>query len=401
MFPKGKRASIFLPLVALYWFSFYAYSPVFTEYVRGFSTSQMAGTIIASYGFMQMLLRIPVGILSDRLKTRKWFVTIGATLSGVAALGLAFFPSPEMALIFRGLAGAAVSTWVPFSILFSSYFSKEHATRAMGIVNAFNFGGQMAATLLGGFVAEQMSDARYAFYLAAIGAVVAALLSTVIIDQPKEEFGQSQFSLKSFVGVAKNKELLVASVLTLLSRFADFATIYGFTPTFAKENIGITQSQLGILTTLVTLPAIFSSPMAMRFSRMVKGRHTAICITFLSTAIYVALVPFITNLYVLYLVQFICGFFRGISASILMGYCIESTPPPQRATAMGIYQALYGIGMTLGPQVVGLFGKSAVGETNLPGLTTGFIVVAITQVISGIVAFMLMRKLERKTPLEI
>ena len=71
MFPKGKRIPLFLALVALFWFSLYTYSPIFTVYIKEFSTTQMAGTIIASYGFVQMCLRIPVGILSDKIKKSK------------------------------------------------------------------------------------------------------------------------------------------------------------------------------------------------------------------------------------------------------------------------------------------------------------------------------------------
>jgi MFS family permease len=396
MFPKGKRVGLFLSIMVLYWFSFYAYSPVFTEYVKGFSTSQMAGTIIASYGFMQMLLRIPVGILSDKLKTRKLFVIVSAVLSMISALGLAFFQTPGMALVFRGLAGVAVSAWVPFTILFSSYFKPEEATRAMGIVNAFNFGGQMTATLLGGFAADITGDVRWAFFLSAIAAFVAAGLSFFIIDQPKEEFGEGGVSLKAVVGVAKDKKLMLASLLAMLNRFACFATMYGFTPTFAKEQMGASQSQLGILATLITLPAIFSAASSSKFCKATKGLHNALLITFSVTAVYCAVVPFIMDLTVLYIAQFICGFALGISTSMLMGYSIEDISPKLRATAMGFYQAIYGLGMTLGPQIVGWFGKSAVGETNLPGLTTGFLVVAVTQVIAGGIAWFFVKKFSKK-----
>jgi MFS family permease len=392
MLPKEKRTAVFLPLVSFFWFSFYAYSPVFTEYVRGFSTSQMAGTIIASYGFMQMLLRIPVGILSDRLKTRKLFITIGAALGGVAAIGLAFFPSPGMALLFRALSGVAVSTWVPFSILFSSYFQKEHAARAMGIINAFNFGGQMVATLLGGYIADLMGSVKWAFFLSAGAAAVAAVLSLFIIDQDKSDFGSQKTSVREVLRVGKDKKLLLAALLSLLTQFAAFATIYGFTPTFAKANIGVTSTQLGIMTTLVTLPAIFSSALAAKFSRLVKGMNNSVAVTFLITAVYAVFVPYIKNLYLLYAAQFFFGFARGISTSVLMGYAIESIVPERRSTAMGFYQAIYGIGMTFGPQVVGLFGRSGVGEVNLAGLTTGFFAVAAIQLAGMVVALIMMRK---------
>ncbi len=392
MLPKRKRAAVFLPLVSLYWFSFYAYSPVLTEYVRGFSTSQMAGTIIASYGLMQMLLRVPVGILSDRLRTRKVFVTVGTVLGGIAAVGLALFPTSGMALLFRGLSGVAVTTWVPFSILFSSYFTKEQASRAMGIINAFNFGGQMAATLLGGYLADAMGNVQWAFFLAAGAAALAAVLSLFTVDQEKSDFGTHRMSFSDVLQVGKNKKLLLASILSMLAQFAAFAMIYGFTPTFAKENVGVTSAQLGVMTTLVTLPAIFSSALASKFAKLVGGLNRAIAITFLISAIYAVCVPFITDLYAVYAAQFLFGFARGISTGILMGYAIEDISPEKRATAMGFYQAIYGVGMTLGPQMVGLFGKSAVGETNLAGLTTGFFVVAAIQLAGAVLTILLIKR---------
>ena len=81
-----------------------------------------------------------------------------------------------------------------------------------------------------------------------------------------------------------------------------------------------------------------------------------------------------------------------MATSLLMSAAILKIDPAKRATAMGFFQAIYGIGMTLGPQIVGLFGKSAAGETNLPGLTVGFFFVAVTQIAGAVLAMTLLRK---------
>ena len=41
----------------------------------------MVGLVVGSYGLIQMLLRIPLGIWSDRIGKRKVFITIGVLLA--------------------------------------------------------------------------------------------------------------------------------------------------------------------------------------------------------------------------------------------------------------------------------------------------------------------------------
>ena len=397
MFPKGKRIPLFLALVALFWFSLYTYSPIFTVYIKEFSTTQMAGTIIASYGFVQMCLRIPVGILSDKIKNRKIFITIGLVASGVSALGLALFKAPVPALIFRGLTGLTAATWVPFSILYSSYYDKQQAARAIGVANAFNFGGQMIATLIGGFLPDWTNSYAPSFYLAVAAAAAGVVLSFFVVDQEKKDFPERPVKVRELLAVAKNPMLLIASGLAILTQFCSFATVYGFTPTFARANVDATASQLGIMTTLVTLPAIFAAPMSSSISKKLGGFDKSMLLVFAISAVYCCVVPFINNIYVYYIAQFVFGFARGSSTSLMMAAAILEIEPARRATAMGFFQAIYGIGMTLGPQIVGMFGRSAAGETNLPGLVVGFFFVAATQVAGGVLSMTLLRRQVKKS----
>ena len=53
------------------------------------------------------------------------------------------------------------------------------------------------------------------------------------------------------------------------------------------------------------------------------------------------------------LVQLAGGLGRGSLGTLLMALAIRSEPPGARATAMGVYQAVYAIGMLAGPLVSG------------------------------------------------
>ena len=86
-----KNEWTLLSAVFLFWFSVYTYPSFLTTYATNTlgATKVLAGMIVGSYGLTQMILRIPLGIVSDILKKRKLFVMIGFGLSILASGGLA------------------------------------------------------------------------------------------------------------------------------------------------------------------------------------------------------------------------------------------------------------------------------------------------------------------------
>ena len=67
--------------------------PILAAYSKMVTGSlQAAGLVMGAYGLPQFLLRIPLGILSDRWRRRKPFVLLGFLFNGMAALGLHVVP---------------------------------------------------------------------------------------------------------------------------------------------------------------------------------------------------------------------------------------------------------------------------------------------------------------------
>ncbi len=371
---RNKNIKLFIFVTAFYWFSMYAYIPTFSPYIESLGAShKMIGLILGSYGFTQMLIRIPLGIYSDRLNKRKIFVVLGVLLSIISSCGMWFSETPLLLLFFRALAGVSAATWVSFTVLFSSYFNQEDTAKAIGIINASNKSGQVLGMLLGGVIAQYLGQ-QFPFLLAAIGGLLGLFLS-INIDE-KKDLNHKSIQLSEIIELAKNKGLMTVSFLAVLIMMITQSTIYGFIPVAAK-NLGAGNFHLGLLTTITTIPGILSSYLSGSYFSYKFGEKNTVTIGFTLIAISCILVPFIDNLYVLYLNQILNGFSQGMIFPVLMGLSIKNVKPNKRGTAMGFFQAIYGLGMFIGPIFVGTM-------SDLAGLDMGFWMIGLIGFIGAI-----------------
>lgn len=376
MSSKQNRIPLFCVVTSLYWFSLYAFVPTLSTYAESLSSShKMVGLILGSYGFTQMILRIPLGILSDTLNRRKVFITIGIVLAVISSLGMWCFPNSFMLLLFRSLTGAAAAAWVTYTVLFSSYFDGEHAPKAIGYISSFNSLGQMTAMLLGGTAAQFFGE-KSPFLLATAAGLIGILLSLGVVE--KRNMQREPLKVPELLKVAKDGSLLMVSGFAILAQLLTFSTVYGFTPVAAKE-IGASPFELGLLTTLSTLPGIFAAPLSGTFFASRFGERRTIVSGFLLIAFSCIVVPFIHDMNLLYASQFVGGFGRGIVFPMLMGLSIKTVKDEKRATAMGFFQAIYGLGMFAGPVLTGFM-------SDMLGLEWGFVITAIIGVITAVLA---------------
>ncbi|MGI6576952.1 MAG: MFS transporter [Eubacteriales bacterium] len=386
MIHKEKiRRTIFLITTALFWFSLYAYIPMFPGYVESSGVSHsMVGLIIGSYGFSQMIIRIPLGIASDRLNKRKFFIILGIFCCFLSGLGLWLFDSAYSMLVFRSLAGVAVSSWVAFSVLFSSYYRSEEATKATGYLLSANNFGQVIAMFAGGSMAQALG-VKSAFLLAAAVAVL-ALVSGMFISENKA-IEKKPLSFAELISVGKSGNLVVVSCLAILLQFVTFSTVYGFTPIVA-ESLGASSVELGLLSAMSILPGIPAGALSGSFFSRKFGDRRTLFAGFIVSALSSLVIPFINSVPVLIMTQTIGGFGRGVTFPLLMGLSIKNVEENKRGSAMGFFQAIYGLGMFTGPIVVGFI-------SDIASLNIGFY---FTAFISIVAAFTVKFFVKDKTP---
>ncbi|MFS8573399.1 MAG: MFS transporter, partial [Clostridia bacterium] len=152
---RREAPALLMAAVACFWGALYLYVPILTPYAETLGASMtLLGLIVSSYGFSQLVLRIPVGIWSDRIGRRKPFIAAGYIAAVLAGLGLALSRGPYGVLAARTLSGVAATMWVVITVLFSSYFPPHRAGYAMSLINFATTLTQLAATLGGGLIAE-------------------------------------------------------------------------------------------------------------------------------------------------------------------------------------------------------------------------------------------------------
>jgi len=337
--------------VGFCWFSLFSYLPILPGYARAMGASyELIGMIMGAYGLTQILFRFPLGIISDRLGKRKIFVIIGLILCVISSIGMFFSTNPHWLLVFRAVSGIAATTWVVHTILFAASYATSESGRAMGIVNSISNMGQMLATLTGGLVAYMWGDS-HAFLLGAVGGAIGLVFSFGIAEQNRNT--RETLTLAGLIELGRDRHLVLVSALAFLLQIIVYSTIYGFIPLAAKK-IGATNIDLGLLPTLFMLPGIFASlASGVLFTRWFGSKNTIIAgFVIMSTSVLV--IPSIQNLTLLYISQIAGGFGQGMTFPLLLELGIKHVDHGKRATAMGYLQAMYGIGMFLGPVIVGV-----------------------------------------------
>jgi len=368
---------VFYLVTMMYWFSMYTYVPILSPYVEHLGGSLFViGIVVASYGFTQMLVRIPLGIWSDRLKIRKAFIIGGISLAAVSSIGLALSTNVWFVLGFRSLAGIAAASWVAFTVLYASYFQANEAPRAMGIISFFTSIGQMLATSSGGFLAEYFGWNAPFLVGAAVGLL--GMFLAIRIVETKEVGTMPTMTVTELLSVGKERLLLAVSILAILAQCVTFTTMFGFTPLYATS-IGASKADLSIIIFCSTIPNAIAGYMSGGYFVRRIGERNTVIIGFVIAAICTITLPFTNSLFILILTQSLNGFAQGLVMPVLMGLAIQSISEERRASAMGFFQAIYSLGMFGGPFFTGLIGEQI-------GLMGGFVIVGCISLFAALLA---------------
>lgn len=362
-FPSRARLYLFSVVTVLFWISMYTYVPILSPYLedRSFSFS-MIGIILGSYGFMQIIIRLPLGIWSDRLGIRKPFLFMGFTATTVSCLLFLVPGSWAWPLLGRAVAGISASTWVGFTVLFAAYYPKEEATRAMGTISFLTIAGQLIGMALSGWMAEDFG--WNSVFWAGAAAGIVGLLLTFTVYEAKPDPGRSPMQAKDLASVMKNPLLLKVSVLSILGHSILFITMFGFTPSKALE-LGASKGDLTFLSVFFMAPHAVTAILSGKVFAPRFGHWNTAMTGFALSAVCTLSIPFLPGFGALCATQAVNGFAQGLHLPLLLGLAIQEIEPAKRATAMGFYQAVYALGMFAGPFIAGWLNEGF-------GLSAGF-----------------------------
>ena len=386
---KNHRNSRHAPVImaaSLLWFSITTYISLLTPYVEGLGASHaMAGIIVGSFGFIQIFLRIPLGLLSDSLGRRKIFIKLSFVFSLLSAAGFLFSRNLVMILVARTLAGVAATNWIHFNILYPKYFPEANPSKALGILNATAMTAQTLALLCGGALAD-LTSIDSVFMLSAFTAVVGLGISWFVVEKGSRttEPGSFQASFKAM----RSPSLLAIAAFAILVQMLTYATTFGFLPLYARIQFKATGSALAMLSVIATISGAFSSLIG-NTNLVVRSNELSLAMWgIMAFALSTASIPLMPSLSSLTAIQIVAGLGRGVAFTMAMSIAIQSVPESHRATSMGFYQASYGIGMVAGPVIMGALSDAW-------GISKAFIMMGISTALLALALLPLCRQYSR------
>lgn len=348
--PQSRTARRLLEVaVVFFWASEYCHAPYFTPYLHSLQIgSTLVGIIISCYGFTQMLVRIPLGIFTDTTGAYKKIITAGLFCTTASSLGLFLTTNFVGILLFRMLAGVAASTWIATTVVYMAMFSEAESVRASARLNALNNGGKLLAFVLGGAAATLLNYRITLFMSFAVGLVGLVVMPFVKVPAIR----RTPLSLSRLGAVFTDKRILIPSLLMAVQQMILHSTVFSFTSNLA-ESRGAAAWMLSLLSAVFTAVQIFSARIigGKRFQAI--DRHAAILFGFALQFAYLAVLALAPGAWVILAGQVICAFGGAILASLLLAECVSHVSQGERSTVVGVYQAVYGLGMTIGPMLFG------------------------------------------------
>lgn len=379
---KQSRRLLSITII-FFWASEYCHMPYFTPYLQtlGFAATAI-GVMTGVYGFTQMLVRIPLGILTDVTSCYKKTILMGTLFTTLSSFGLIFSTHFAAIMFCRVLAGIAASSWLAFTILYGAYYEAEQSVQAMTNVNAFNSAGKFLAFFLG-----MASATLWGYRIPLVCSFLTGILAVICAWNLKPiTIRREPLTVDHLVHTIFHPVVLLASFFAILMQLFLQGTVFSFTSTVAKE-LGASAFSIGAATVLFTLVQILSAGFIGRKLIKKLGTWQSVALGFLMMTAYCLLIAFATDMRYLFLAQIIGGFSNLMVNSVLTALIIRMIPQENQSTAMGLFQALYGIGMTLGPV---LTGRIIAGK----GYTSAYLVIGGITLAAAALAPLLLKNLE-------
>jgi len=347
----GFKKALLCAVTVFFWLAQYIYVPFLTPYLMALAFSAtVVGGIVGAYGLTQLLLRIPLGITVDIIQNHKLVILMGTVCAGLSSIGMLLFPSPLMLFLANAMSGVASSAWVSFTILYPAYYEDNQSAKAIGIINAFQNIGILSAFILGGLLFEHFGI-RSLFITSFISGILGSLLALCIKRETSDR--RVNVRLGSLVKVMKERRVIFYSLLCSVVYLILFATVFSFSTSTAKQ-MGASGPQLGIFAMLYSVGCILGSYFIGTRTARALGESRLVSLAFILMAIYCASIPMIVRLAWFFPLHLVCGFGSGILTSCLMAFAVKEVGPERKTTAMGFYQSIYCVGMTIGPVIMGL-----------------------------------------------
>jgi len=374
-----RLIGLYVAAVVFYWAALYIYVPTLSVYVESkTSTLASVGVVLSMYGLWQAIIRLPLGIAADWAGQRKPFIIGGFAFAGLGALIMGLSNGVGGLMVGRAFTGFAAGAWVLLVVAFSSLFAPEDAVRASAILSAINAVARVIVTSVTGSL-NLLGGYPLSFFVAVVMAGL-AILVMLFVKEPRREVKRSSF--RQVGALITRRDVLLPALLGIVAQYAIWSSTFGFTTNLAK-NMGATDVVLSLLVSM-NLAVVFLGNLAMSAVAKKFGERRMVALSFVFVALGLGSLAVAKGMTMVFVGQILMGLASGIGYPVLMGLSIRYVDEPERATAMGLYQSVYAIGMFSGPTLSGILADEI-------GIQPMYVITAVVCLTLGLIGTRLLR----------
>ncbi|WP_221761217.1 nitrate/nitrite transporter [Kibdelosporangium aridum] len=218
-------------------------------------TFAQGGTLAAASTFTYALMQVPVGVLADRIDTKKMFL-IGLLGVNVLACGFALIDSYGWLVANQAVSGVLRSmAFAPGLILISRQFSSTKQATAMGLYVAGGFSSSIVLNLLGPLLVGPLGWQGVFLVCAGLG-VLTLIAYWLVGNDGTDTQPRRQPPLKELPKLLKHPVVAVTSVIQFV-RLAATHGVITWLPSFVVVEKGYSIQTAGLL---VALGAALTAP---------------------------------------------------------------------------------------------------------------------------------------------
>jgi MFS family permease len=358
-----NRAILFVSAcAAIVGISYGMYSPIVPVFAR-----DVLGADYSEIGLIGMVNYLPymfapffVGMVLDRIN-KAYMLAAGIALAFFSVFMLSTVQSVPEIMLWRALAGIAHAFfWLSSEVLISTNSAAETRVKGIAVFIGAWVAGFMVGPLIGRLVLDTY-DYGALFQLAGV-AVAAALVPSLMLHRygrPIVAQREVEFRASSMLQVVKGVATYPVVSSVLLYYAVTFGVVLAVYPAYMRE-ASLTDQDIETLFFVFGLSRFATLYFVGRLARYgTIALAMAVAATAVGMLISFAFASLLTFAVALVLVGLATSIFYPVTFNIVT----RNMPAEKMGERLGVYEALFGVGWTIGPISVGLssdaFGSSS------------------------------------------